>query len=160
MYNKILVPHAGTPAGDLALKHAMTIAKTSAKCKVILLHVVEKMPYPPSIMSISSSDMGKLRMEIDGVGKEIKAGMDDEFTKKIKEYRSKTKRGITITGNVVIGYPFDEIMKEIKKEKPDLVVMAKRRKLSGFKSILALGSVSRKLVERAPCPVLLVDTPS
>jgi nucleotide-binding universal stress UspA family protein len=35
--------------------------------------------------------------------------------------------------------------------------MAKRRKLSGIKKLLSLGSVSRKIVEIGICPVLLID---
>jgi nucleotide-binding universal stress UspA family protein len=35
--------------------------------------------------------------------------------------------------------------------------MAKRRKLSGIKKLLSLGSVSRKIVELRACPVLLID---
>lgn len=58
---------------------------------------------------------------------------------------------------VVIGLAADEILKIIKKQKVDLVVMAKRRKLKGLKSLLTLGSVSRKIVENTACPILLVD---
>jgi nucleotide-binding universal stress UspA family protein len=36
--------------------------------------------------------------------------------------------------------------------------MAKRKKLKGIKSLLSLGSVSRKIVENTSCPVLMVDT--
>jgi nucleotide-binding universal stress UspA family protein len=35
--------------------------------------------------------------------------------------------------------------------------MAKRRKLAGFKAILKLGSVSRKIIENTPCHVFLID---
>lgn len=58
---------------------------------------------------------------------------------------------------VIIGLAADEILKIIKNEKVDLVIMAKRRKLKGLKSLLTLGSVSRKIVENTVCPVLLVD---
>jgi len=37
------------------------------------------------------------------------------------------------------------------------VVMAKRRKLKGLKSLLTLGSVLRKIVENTACPILLID---
>ena len=40
MYKKILVPHAGTPAGDKTLKHAVHIAKSDSS-EILILHVVE-----------------------------------------------------------------------------------------------------------------------
>jgi nucleotide-binding universal stress UspA family protein len=36
--------------------------------------------------------------------------------------------------------------------------MAKRRKIPGLKNFLKLGSVSRKILEVAKCPVLITDT--
>ena len=40
MYDTILVSHAGTPAGDKALSHAIHIAKSSSS-EIMLLHVIE-----------------------------------------------------------------------------------------------------------------------
>ncbi|TFH00818.1 MAG: universal stress protein, partial [Nitrosopumilus sp.] len=56
-----------------------------------------------------------------------------------------------------IGSAAEEILKIVKNQKIDLIVMAKRRKLKGFKSLLSLGSVSRKIVENTSCPVLMID---
>ena len=44
-----------------------------------------------------------------------------------------------------------------KNKKIDLIVMAKRKKLKGIKSLRTLGSVSRKIVENASCPVLMMN---
>ena len=52
----------------------------------------------------------------------------------------------------------DEVItKYVKNNKFDLIIMAKRRKLSGIMKLLSLGSVSRKIVEIGKCPVLLID---
>ena len=58
---------------------------------------------------------------------------------------------------VVVGDPAEIILDVIDQENVDLVVMAKRRKLKGVKKLLSLGSVSRKIVENSPCPILLID---
>ena len=58
---------------------------------------------------------------------------------------------------VTIDSAAEEILKIIKKQEVDLVVMAKRRKLKGLKSLLTLGSVLRKIVENTACPILLID---
>ncbi len=152
MYNTILVPHAGTTAGDKALKHALFVAKSSS-AKIILLHVVEQISHPP-MFALSSSERKKLLKSIHSADEDIRKGMIFEMEKRAKicnENNIKTR--ITVT----IGLAADEILKIIKKEKVDLVIMAKRRKLKGLKSLLTLGSVSRKIVENTACPVLLVD---
>ena len=53
--------------------------------------------------------------------------------------------------------PAEEILKIVKNQKIDLIVMAKRRKLTGIKGLISQGSVSRKIVESTSCPVLMID---
>ena len=61
VYKKILVPHEGSPAGDLALDHAIHIAKSSAS-EIILLHVIEDFPNVP-VLSLHSSQAAKIKRE-------------------------------------------------------------------------------------------------
>jgi len=82
MYNNILVPHAGTPAGDQALKHAIHAAK-GTKAKIILLHVVEEMQHPPTF-ALSSSERDKLLKNIKDANEDIRKGMVPEFEKREK----------------------------------------------------------------------------
>lgn len=152
MYNTILVPHAGTSAGDIALKHAISAAKSSS-AKIILLHVVEQIPRPP-MFALSSSEQKKLLKNIHNADEDFRRGMISEMEKRVKICDDNNIKASII---VVIGLAADEILKIIKKQKVDLVVMAKRRKLKGLKSLLTLGSVSRKIVENTACPILLVD---
>lgn len=70
MYNTILVPHAGTTAGDKALKHALFVAKSSS-ARIILLHVVEQIPRPP-MFALSSSEQQKLLKNIHNADEDIK----------------------------------------------------------------------------------------
>jgi len=74
---------------------------------------------------------------------------------KTEVYKS---QNIIIKSKVVTGYADEVITKYIKNQKFDLIVMAKRKKLSGIKRLLSLGSVSRKIVEIGKCPVLLIDS--
>jgi nucleotide-binding universal stress UspA family protein len=73
---------------------------------------------------------------------------------KVEHYKS---QNINIRYRIVIGYADEVITKYVKNQKFDLIIMAKRRKLSGIKKLLSLGSVSRKIVEIGKCPVLLID---
>ena len=152
MYKKILVPHAGTPAGDLALKHAIHIAKSSSS-EIILLHVIEDFPHIP-VFSLHVSQVTKIKREIAKVTKEMKIAMEKEMTKRVETCQ---KNKIKSHLKVVTGLPAEEILKIVKNQKIDLIVMAKRRKLKGFKGLLSQGSVSRKIVESTSCPVLMID---
>ena len=84
----------------------------------------------------------------------MKSVMEKEMTKRVEICQ---KNKIKSHLKILTGLPAEEILKIIKNQKIDLVVMAKRRKLKGIKSILSLGSVSRKIVENTSCPVLMVD---
>jgi nucleotide-binding universal stress UspA family protein len=152
MYDTILVPHAGTPAGDLALKHAIHIAKSSSS-EIIILHVIENFPHVP-VFTLHASQVTKIKREIVKVTKEMKLVMEKEMTKRIETCK---KNGIDSSLKVVVGLPAEEILKIVKNQKIDLIVMAKRRKLKGIKSLLTLGSVSRKIIENTSCPVLMMD---
>ena len=152
MYDTILVPHAGTPAGDLALKHAIHIAKSSPS-KIIILHVIENFPHVP-VFTLHTSQVTKIKREIAQVTKDMKTVMEEEMTKRTDTCK---KNGIDSHLKVIVGLPAEEILKIVKNNKINLIVMAKRRKLKGIKGLLSLGSVSRKIVESTPCPVLMVD---
>ncbi len=152
MYNTILVPHDGTPAGDLALKHAIHIAKSNSS-KIFLLHVIEDFPHVP-VFFLHSSQATKVKREISDITKNMKTTMEQKMTKHINICK---KNGIDSSLKVVVGLPAEEILKIVKNQKIDLIVMAKRRKLKGIKSLLTLGSVSRKIIENTSCPVLMID---
>ena len=151
MYKNILVPHAGTKAGDKALEHASKLAR-DGKAKMTILHVVEHIPIPPTLtFSIERRELAKdLRKARDEIKKDMQMMLDSKAEKL-------RKQGIQIFVKVLHGYPDEEITRIANDGDFDIVVMAKRRKLPGIRAILKLGSVSRKVLERIPCPILLID---
>jgi len=152
MYKKILVPHAGTPAGDKALKHAAHIAKSDSS-EILVLHVVEALQRPPTF-ALSGMEARKLVQAFKKAAKESTKNMEKVMEKKVEHYKL---QNINIRYKVVTGYADEVVSEYVKHNSFDLIVMAKRRKLSGIKKLLSLGSVSRKIVEIAKCPVLLID---
>jgi len=152
LYKKILVPHAGTPAGDEALKHAIHIAKISSS-RIVLLHIVEAITYPPSF-ALSSSERKSLFKSVDDANESIKKDMEKEMEKRKERCKENDLESEII---VSIGNVTEIILDTVKEKKIDLIVMAKRRKLKGVKKLLSLGSVSRKVVENVNCPVILID---
>ena len=152
MYKKILVPHAGTPAGDKALKHAAHIAKSDSS-EILILHVVEELQRPPTF-ALSGTESKALVREFEKAAKQSVINREKEMKAKVEHYKL---QHINMRYRIVIGYADEVITKYVKNHKFDLIVMAKRRKLSGIKKLLSLGSVSRKIVEIGTCPVLLID---
>ena len=151
MYKSILVPHAGTSGGDEALKHAIHIAKSNSS-KIIILHVIEDIPHVPILLH--SSQKASIRKQLGEITRTMMDHMEDEMSKKTKLCE---KEGISSHVKIASGDAFDEIIKIEQNQKIDLIVMAKRRKLKGIKSLLKLGSVSRKVLEHVSCPVLIID---
>jgi len=151
MYKTILVPHAGTPAGDEALKHAIFAANNTSR--IIILHVIEAMQYPPSF-ALSSSERKSLMKSIDDANEEMRKDMELKMEKLAQQCNEK---GIKSVIKVEIGDAAEIILDAVEREKVDLIVMSKRRKLKGMKKLLSLGSVSRKVVENVSCPVTLID---
>jgi len=155
MYSTILVPHAGTPASDDALRHAIHAARgTSAK--IIILHIVEEMRRPMAF-ALAESEQDRLRESIDEANESIRAEAEREMAKRVQQCKDK---GADAEVRAAIGDAAEIILDYVDKENVDLVVMAKRRKLKGVKKLLSMGSVSRKIVENVSCPVLMLDTES
>lgn len=151
MYKTILVSHAGTEAGDEAINHAIFIAKASS-AKIILLHIVEEI-HRPRTLGLSEDQKEKLLGSINNANESIKKESKKELEKKIADLKVDVKSEV----RVAVGDAAEIILDVIDQENVDLVVMAKRRKLKGVKKLLSIGSVSRKIVENSPCPVLLID---
>src|SRR3970282_1339542 len=104
----ILVPHAGTPGGDIALRKAIYFAKLSG-----------------------------------ATTNRIKSDMEHAMKRRATLCHSKN---INATYKVSVGLPEQEIIKFARYYNTDLIIMSKRRKIRGFKGILKLGSVSRKIL--------------
>jgi len=151
MYKTILVPHSGTEESDKALKHAIHAADNTSK--IILLHIVETISYPSSF-ALAHSERKLLIKSIDVANNELREGMMKELEKKIQQCR---EHNIKSEIKVEIGDAAQIIFNTIDKEHVDLVVIARRRKSKIMRKLTSLGSVSRKVVENAPCPVLLIE---
>ncbi len=148
----ILVPHAGTLAGDKALSDAIHIAKITG-ATINILHVIEPLEKPPKLI-FTSTERSEMQSKLKDTINVIKKNMEDELKSRIKICKTKS---INANYKVTTGIPEDEIMKFSKNHDLDLIIMAKRRKIPGIKGFLQLGSVSRKILEAAKIPVLIVE---
>lgn len=147
----ILVPHAGTLLGDRALSYAIKIAKPIG-ATINILHAVEPLPSPPHILFRKKAEL-KIRQELKDTEDSLVDDIKEELYNRADFCR---KKCINANSIVVKGRPEDEILKYSKNHHIDLIVMAKRRKVSGFSGMLKLGSVSRKILEISDIPVLIL----
>jgi nucleotide-binding universal stress UspA family protein len=135
MVKKILVAFDGSEQAKRALDLGLEIAdKFSAN--TVLLGVVDYMPI------IDEEYVNNLKRRYEEILSEalVKA--------------QSAKPNLQITEMLTEGRPADKIIEKARDEKFDMVVMGSRG--SGGISEFIRGSVSDKVVDEAPCPVVIV----
>ena len=164
-YNKILIPYDSSKLSDIALDHAIRIAKISSissspdnMVNVILFYVTPEIhiPFTFGTMLFKSKKTGEtiaLREYIKELYFEIKSNAIKMLDDKTKEYRNITNT--SLQSKVIIGNPADEIIKFADDEKVDLIIMGTTG-LAGVSKFKAIGSVARSVSEKAKCPIMLV----
>lgn len=136
---KILVAHDGSEQSDKALKRASEIA-VATKSSINILSVVPDL----CMMELSDDDCKKM-YEI----------MTMESKKRLESAKTRlSKKGLKINIEVTFGNPVETIIKNCTEKKIDMVVVGSHGR-HGAKKFL-LGSVSSKIVQHAPCEVLVV----
>jgi nucleotide-binding universal stress UspA family protein len=141
-FKNILLLAGGEGWEETALKRALTLAKNNnAKLKVV--KVIEKLPREMQklITSMHLADLQEVAItEQNRQLKRIIVPIKDE--------------GVQVTAKVLIGTPFLEIIREVLRNKHDLVIKTARGK-GGLKEIL-FGSTAMHLMRKCPCPVWVI----
>ena len=149
MYQKILVPHAGTKAGDEALKHAIHIAKMESS-KIMILNVIP--PWPTTFDEYQDSSIDD---QINSLMTHMKEGARKFFAKRVAQCR---EEGLECEGVFKIGKPATSIVQYANDENFDLIIMSKQKKHADYKSFFKIGGTVKKVQEKADCSILLVET--
>jgi nucleotide-binding universal stress UspA family protein len=144
MYKRILLAYDGSETGQKALLDCQAIAQWSNA----ELHLVAVMP-PASAL-------------IGGEGYVYDPRIEEEER---REYKSILEEGLkrlsdggrVAQGEVLVGDAVDEISRHAAKIKADLIVVGHKH-LSSWAARWWRGSVSKALIEHAPCSVLVVIT--
>lgn len=157
MYKKILVPYDDSEPSNKALDHAATIAKMSGGSEVILLFVIAEFPTYHFIerpaRSIKTGETITLSQYLKEVYELMEESANDVLDKKKEEI--KKTAGLEIRTKLLTGHISNAIIDFAAKEKVDLIVIGNVGR-SGISKIRTLGSVSRSVSERAPCPVMII----
>ena len=137
---KILCPIDHSDCSKEALKYAVSFAMKD-EAELYLLHVIDVRTFDESF------DMTSKQLPDDKTIKQLKEKLLECVPEEIRS-------DMRIEPIVVQGVPFSEII-SISKEKEISVIVMGTHGRTGIAHIM-LGSVSEKVVRKAPCPVLTV----
>jgi len=144
VYKKILVPVDGSVQAAKAALHAAELG-SKLDSEVTIFHVV---PSLPPYVNTSPDRFGNIQQAI-----------IEEFHRHGQEILEKTMEDLAgysldVKTVIAMGNPADEILKKIKQDGYELLVMGNRG-LGEIKGYL-MGSVSNRVTRHAACPVLIV----
>ena len=141
--NILLLANQGT--GDQAiLRRAASLAETN-RAQLVVVDVIEELPH----------DMQKLIVVITPM--ELQKSVTQERQKQLERVVAPIrKEGLRVGVNVLTGTPFLEIIRQVLRQKHDLVIMAAEGR-SGLKGRL-FGSTSLHLMRKCPCPVWVMKS--
>jgi len=143
LISKILVPLDGSIVGEAAIPHAEVMGQKLG-ANIVLFHVAEIAPYPRANDFVT------------------KARDENEFTK-VSAYLNKTaselrKKGLTVTSELVVGYPAESILNYVETNAIDIIAISTHGR-SGV-GRWAIGSVTDKLLYAGNIPILVEHSKS
>lgn len=133
---KILVPVDGSEESEKAISQAIHLAQLD-KGQLVFFYVVNIQQAAISIH----------------LCQEIIDSLTGEGNRLLEEIKEKLPEGINCETVLDVGIPYEKIVDYAKDNNIDLIVMGSRG-LSLVEGIL-MGSVSRNVLEQAPCSVLI-----
>ena len=153
MFKKILFATSATPACDHAARVAFDMAQRY-DAHISIFHV----------MGIPTRGYSQVVVDVK-TGEKVE--LDDEYTawvnEEVKTYYSKQlEKADKFAIEAVVGFPHREILRIIRKEKSDLLIMGGStgdEEESVYKKSLA-GSTLQKVAKSANCPMLVVSRPA
>ncbi len=132
MISKILLPSDGSKTARLAARYAVDLAK-QLKASVIALSVIDQRSFITQTVSAAKT----ARQNIQPIEDYLKEAAE-EYAEEIKKLCDKNNVASKIS--IKIGHPVEEIIKEARRSKANLIVMGSRGRSA--LSATVLGSVS------------------
>lgn len=148
---KILVPVDGSRFARKALLEAIKVGK-KFNSKIFVVSVVDTADYPPGMLLALLKKDKRLEESINQFMSAAKVNVRKELLADVAICKSK---GLSANYEILMGKPVEMILKFAKGKKIDLIIIGSQG-LSGIKKVKVLGSISRKISELSPCPVMIV----
>jgi nucleotide-binding universal stress UspA family protein len=143
IFKRILIPTDFSETADLALLHAIDLAKR-ANAEIILLHVVVSYAFKAGIES-KDGDTGPTLRDV----------VEEKLSLKAKEI--KALFDLEISTRVAVGEIRDEVVKAAEESGSDVIVLGTHG-VSGIKEFF-MGSNAFRIVSESTCPVLSIQAP-
>lgn len=154
-FNKIIIPLDGSNKSERALKYGISMA-TAYKAEIIIVSMAPK----------GKKSEGPIRARLDDISPELVRQLKDmpasilmetyhEITLNTIRKRNIVARSIMKEGDTSKKSVLSMLIKLIKEERADLIIIASRRQ-SGFQK-LTDGSLTEELVKVSSIPVLVVS---
>jgi nucleotide-binding universal stress UspA family protein len=150
-FEKILVPTDGSKFARKALAHAIKIAKRLGS-KIHVIIVVDPADSPPGMLLTL---LKKDKRVMEAIAESMAAVKTQARREVLAEVAICKSQGIDAIYDILAGKPVEMILKYARGKKINLIVIGSQG-LHGLNKLKALGSVSRKVSEIAPCAVMIV----
>ncbi len=137
---KILCPIDHSDCSKEALKYAVTFAMKD-EAKLYLLHIIDIRSFNDIVVAMSQQIPDEETLEL------LRIKLLDCIPEEIRD-------DMNVEAIVTQGIPFAEIISTARENDIDLIVIGSHGR-TGITHMM-LGSVSEKVVRKAPCPVLTV----
>jgi nucleotide-binding universal stress UspA family protein len=144
MYKRILLAYDGSESGQKALLDCHDIAQLG-ESEVFLIAVM------PSVAAFVGVEGGVYDSELEERDRQQYQGVLQDGLSRLAE------KGHAVSGEVVVGDAVDEITKRARDVGADLIVVGHKH-LDSWAARWWRGSISKALIEHAPCSVLVVIT--
>jgi nucleotide-binding universal stress UspA family protein len=147
MISKILVPSDGSKTAQKAARYAVDLAK-QLKASIIVLSVIDQRSFIARTVPASET----VRHTIEPIEEYLREAAEG-YVGEIKKLCD--KGGVTSEISIKMGHPVEEIVKEAKKSKANLIVMGSHGRSA--LSATVLGSVSYGVIHNdISIPLLIV----
>jgi len=147
MISKILVPSDGSKTAQRAAEYAVDLAK-QLKASIIAMSVIDKRSFIARTVPASET----ARHTIEPIGDYLR-DVAKAYAGEIKKLCDKS--GVASKISIKMGHPVDEIVKEAKRSKANLIIIGSHGRSA--LSAIVLGSVSYGVIHNDKnIPVLIV----
>ncbi|MBU1057627.1 MAG: universal stress protein [Proteobacteria bacterium] len=140
-FKNILLVHDSGESGQSTLSRAIDLARCN-QARLTVIQVIGKIPrdYQMLITSVTSEEIMKLASK--------------EYTLRLEREVAHFPDTSHVTCKILVGREFIEIIKEVLRNKHDLVIKTVRG--MGGKLGMLFGSTAMHLLRKCPCPVWLI----
>jgi nucleotide-binding universal stress UspA family protein len=141
---KILIPTDFSDTANIALDHAITLAKI-CNAEISLIHVVSALSYKVALPEVEEDESQNARIK-----KAITSKLESIANEILQNH------GINVNTLVVSGKVRDEVVKKAEELDSDIIILGTHG-VSGLKEFF-MGSNAFRIVSEASCPVLSVQS--